>query len=69
MLSISVSTKIDVRIPFVLNSEITSFKKSFCLSVSHPALEVKTPGGSGTKVTCSGLTSTTKSINVVIGHP
>jgi hypothetical protein len=27
--------------------------------VSHPALEVSTPGGSGTKVTCVGRTSST----------
>ncbi len=61
--------KIDVRIPAFLNSEITSVKKSLCLIVSHPAFEVKTSGESGTRVTCSGFTFKTKSINLLFGFP
>jgi hypothetical protein len=65
----SVSIKIEVLIPFCLNSWITSFKKVWCFTVFQPALEVIAWIESGTKVTCVGFVSITKSIKDLIGFP
>ena len=51
IISASVETNTEVRIPALLNSSNTSFKKSKWVLVSQPAFEVSCVGLSGTKVT------------------
>jgi hypothetical protein len=59
----------DVLMPLFLNSLLTSVRKSLFFIVSHPEFDVIASTASGTRVTWSGFTSSTRSMNESIGLP
>ena len=63
------SINIETRIEFDWNSLTISFKNEKLVIVFHPAFDVIASSESGTKVTCSGLTVLTRSINFLLGFP
>ena len=63
------SMNIDVLMPLSLKVLHTSVRKSLCLIVSQPALDVMASSASGTRVTWAGHVSRTRSMNEGIGFP
>ena len=55
--------------PFFLNSAQISVRNPLFSNVFHPALEVMASAASGTRVTCAGTTSSTRSTNAGMGLP
>ena len=59
----------DVRIPLSLKDLHILVRKARLRIVSHPALEVRASGASGTRVTWSGMTSQASAAKLPVGLP